>query len=283
MVPYGILNEELCTEWSVVPCSVAPFISDVHVLGGGVILSVGKTVLHRTTGLNNASYLHYLHSRIFSSNLKERMAQRFYNLVLLPRVRDDIAEYKRLNFHLYSALKKALFKPGAWFKGENETFFIYNTKEPLALWVPQPAVEVKSYLQDCLRLTFTQLFLFFPFCNYCRVSQLCQHVYCSSVRWLHRCWCKTICSRLTRTEPQSYFGLFHSICSNGRSPQLDSLSVFLDLTSYLGYHGYVQRVFVFLCKNKHDISKSCELYSARLYFWTSTKLCHQVRSDSSID
>uniref|UniRef100_A0A452U6E9 Bystin like n=1 Tax=Ursus maritimus TaxID=29073 RepID=A0A452U6E9_URSMA len=47
---------------------------------------------------------------IFASNLKERMAQRFYNLVLLPRVRDDIAEYKRLNFHLYMALKKALFK-----------------------------------------------------------------------------------------------------------------------------------------------------------------------------
>lgn len=58
-------------------------------------------------------------TRIFASNLKERMAQRFYNLVLLPRVRDDIAEYKRLNFHLYMALKKALFKPGAWFKGEN--------------------------------------------------------------------------------------------------------------------------------------------------------------------
>lgn len=47
------------------------------------------------------------------------MAQRFYNLVLLPRVRDDIAEYKRLNFHLYMALKKALFKPGAWFKGKS--------------------------------------------------------------------------------------------------------------------------------------------------------------------
>lgn len=46
------------------------------------------------------------------------MAQRFYNLVLLPRIRDDIAEYKKLNFHLYSALKKALFKPGAWFKGQ---------------------------------------------------------------------------------------------------------------------------------------------------------------------
>ncbi|XP_035006892.1 bystin [Hippoglossus stenolepis] len=59
----------------------------------------------------------YQATRIFSSNLKERMAQRFFNLVLLPRVRDDIAEYKKLNFHLYSALKKALFKPGAWFKG----------------------------------------------------------------------------------------------------------------------------------------------------------------------
>ncbi|XP_064425337.1 bystin isoform X1 [Latimeria chalumnae] len=59
----------------------------------------------------------YQATRIFSSNLKERMAQRFYNLVLLPRIRDDISEYKRLNFHLYMALKKALFKPGAWFKG----------------------------------------------------------------------------------------------------------------------------------------------------------------------
>lgn len=55
--------------------------------------------------------------RIFASNLKENMAQRFYNLVLLPRVRDDIDEYKKLNFHLYQALKKALFKPGAFMKG----------------------------------------------------------------------------------------------------------------------------------------------------------------------
>lgn len=55
--------------------------------------------------------------RIFASNLKENMAQRFYNLVLLPRIRDDIDEYKKLNFHLYQALKKSLFKPGAFMKG----------------------------------------------------------------------------------------------------------------------------------------------------------------------
>lgn len=59
----------------------------------------------------------YAATRIFTSNLTEKMAQRFFNLVLLPRVRDDIAEFKKLNFHLYQALRKALFKPGAFFKG----------------------------------------------------------------------------------------------------------------------------------------------------------------------
>ncbi|KAL1117798.1 hypothetical protein AAG570_004113 [Ranatra chinensis] len=59
----------------------------------------------------------YMATRIFASNLKDKMAQRFFNLVLLPRVQDDIAEYKRLNFHLFQALKKALFKPGAFMKG----------------------------------------------------------------------------------------------------------------------------------------------------------------------
>eukprot|EP00064_Thunnus_orientalis_P010258 superscaffoldBa00001375_g10284 len=80
-------------------------------------LSNWEQVLYLTDPETWTAAAMYQATRIFSSNLKERMAQRFYNLVLLPRVRDDIAEYKRLNFHLYSALKKALFKPGAWFKG----------------------------------------------------------------------------------------------------------------------------------------------------------------------
>ncbi|XP_053724006.1 bystin [Synchiropus splendidus] len=80
-------------------------------------LSNWEQVLYLTEPESWTAAAMYQATRIFSSNLKERMAQRFYNLVLLPRVRDDIAEYKRLNYHLYSALKKALFKPGAWFKG----------------------------------------------------------------------------------------------------------------------------------------------------------------------
>ena len=59
----------------------------------------------------------YQGTRVFASNLTSDQAQTFYNLVLLPRIRDDIAEYKRLNYHLYQALKKSLFKPAAFFKG----------------------------------------------------------------------------------------------------------------------------------------------------------------------
>jgi len=59
----------------------------------------------------------YQATRIFASNMNQHMAQRFYSLVLLPRMRDDIDYYKRLNFHLFMAIKKALFKPAAFFKG----------------------------------------------------------------------------------------------------------------------------------------------------------------------
>eukprot|EP00270_Netrium_digitus_P019705 TRINITY_DN7840_c0_g1_i1.p1 TRINITY_DN7840_c0_g1~~TRINITY_DN7840_c0_g1_i1.p1 ORF type:complete len:498 (+),score=171.42 TRINITY_DN7840_c0_g1_i1:47-1495(+) len=56
-------------------------------------------------------------TRLFASNLNARMAQRFYALVLLPRVREDIRRQKRLHFALYQALKKAVYKPSAFFKG----------------------------------------------------------------------------------------------------------------------------------------------------------------------
>ncbi|XP_011504521.1 PREDICTED: bystin [Ceratosolen solmsi marchali] len=76
-----------------------------------------EQILYITNPLGWSAGAMYQATRIFASNLKERMAQRFYNLVLLPRIRDDLAEYKRLNFHLYQALRKALFKPGAFMKG----------------------------------------------------------------------------------------------------------------------------------------------------------------------
>jgi essential nuclear protein 1 len=45
------------------------------------------------------------------------VAQHFLNTVLLDRVKEDIYETKKLNVHLYNALKKALYRPAAFFKG----------------------------------------------------------------------------------------------------------------------------------------------------------------------
>jgi essential nuclear protein 1 len=59
----------------------------------------------------------YACTRIFASNLNGKMAQRFFNLVLLEKCRDDIRGNDKLNYHLYLALKKALFKPAAFYKG----------------------------------------------------------------------------------------------------------------------------------------------------------------------
>lgn len=59
----------------------------------------------------------YACTRIFASNLNAKMAQRFFNVVLLEKVRDDIRRHNKLNYHLYLSLKKALFKPAAFYKG----------------------------------------------------------------------------------------------------------------------------------------------------------------------
>lgn len=76
-----------------------------------------EQILYITDPIKWTAAAMYQATRIFASNLKEKMAQRFYNLVLLPRIRDDLAEYKRLNFHLYQAVRKALFKPAGFMKG----------------------------------------------------------------------------------------------------------------------------------------------------------------------
>lgn len=58
----------------------------------------------------------YAATRIFVSS-RPLTAQIFLNTVLLPAVQANIAETSKLNIHLYNALKKALYKPSAFFKG----------------------------------------------------------------------------------------------------------------------------------------------------------------------
>ncbi|KAM6568355.1 hypothetical protein CsatB_016340 [Cannabis sativa] len=55
--------------------------------------------------------------RIFASNMGVKRAERFYKLVLLPRVREDIRKNKHLHFSLYQSLKKCVYKLGAFYKG----------------------------------------------------------------------------------------------------------------------------------------------------------------------
>ncbi len=58
----------------------------------------------------------YQATRLFISNLNARLAQRFLSLVLLPHVRQDVREHQRLHFALFQALKKAAYKPDAFYK-----------------------------------------------------------------------------------------------------------------------------------------------------------------------
>ncbi|KND88727.1 Uncharacterized protein C13G1.09 [Tolypocladium ophioglossoides CBS 100239] len=58
----------------------------------------------------------YQATRIFVSH-KPFIVQRFLEMVILEKVREDIYENKKLNVHLFNSLKKALYKPAAFFKG----------------------------------------------------------------------------------------------------------------------------------------------------------------------
>jgi essential nuclear protein 1 len=58
----------------------------------------------------------YEATRLFISRAPN-VAQAFCSEILLHATRDNIRETKKLNVHLYKALKKALYKPAAFFKG----------------------------------------------------------------------------------------------------------------------------------------------------------------------
>lgn len=80
-------------------------------------LSNWEEVLFITEPENWSVHACYQATRIFVSSLNSKMAQRFLALVLLPRIRWDIRENKRLHFALFQAMRKAAYKPGAFYKG----------------------------------------------------------------------------------------------------------------------------------------------------------------------
>lgn len=54
---------------------------------------------------------------LFSRGMTDKLVQRFYFIILLPKIREEIQATRKLNFHCYLALKKSLYRPAAFFRG----------------------------------------------------------------------------------------------------------------------------------------------------------------------
>ncbi|PNX79535.1 bystin, partial [Trifolium pratense] len=113
----------------------------------------------------------YLANRIYVSNFGATKAERFYHLVLLPRVRQDIRQNNHLHFALYQSLQKALQKPTAFCKGiliplcESRTCTL------------REAVIVGSIIEKGS----------IPFLHLCAtLLKLAGMVYCGTIRFSHR-------------------------------------------------------------------------------------------------
>ncbi|KAJ7725111.1 Bystin-domain-containing protein [Mycena metata] len=77
----------------------------------------GRGLLALTQPENWSPHACLAATRIFISSMKPPQAQLFLSVVLLDAIRDDIQQNKKLNVHYYDAMRRALYKPGAFFKG----------------------------------------------------------------------------------------------------------------------------------------------------------------------
>ncbi|GAA99242.1 uncharacterized protein L969DRAFT_86466 [Mixia osmundae IAM 14324] len=80
-------------------------------------LPMWPTLLSLTRPQNWTPHATYAATRIFASNLDPRQSQNFFQEILLDKIREEIAMEKKLSVQLYMAIKKALYKPAAFFKG----------------------------------------------------------------------------------------------------------------------------------------------------------------------
>ncbi|CAL9736896.1 essential nuclear protein 1 [Monosporozyma servazzii] len=78
-----------------------------------------QDVLYVTNPEAWSPHIVYEATKLFVSNLSAKESQKFINMVLLERFRDNIetSEDHSLNYHIYRAIKKSLYKPSAFFKG----------------------------------------------------------------------------------------------------------------------------------------------------------------------
>ena len=70
-------------------------------------------------------------------------AQRFLALVLLPHVRQNVQDNKRLHFALFQAMKKAAFKPDAFYK----VCFLQHVQYDIGKFLLEAVIGSSSMLQ----------------------------------------------------------------------------------------------------------------------------------------
>ena len=78
-----------------------------------------QDVLYVTDPERWTPHVCYEATKLFVSNLGAREAAKFVNMVMLPRFQYEVEENEKhdVNYHIYRALKKSLYKPSAFFKG----------------------------------------------------------------------------------------------------------------------------------------------------------------------
>lgn len=80
-------------------------------------LSNWEDVIFYTNIPNWTNHVYPEITSVFASSANIDVAQRFFNLILLPKLRSAMSTEKKLQFHLYTALKKTLRRPAAFYKG----------------------------------------------------------------------------------------------------------------------------------------------------------------------
>ncbi|KAG8631702.1 hypothetical protein KVT40_000842 [Elsinoe batatas] len=74
------------------------------------------TLLSITRPESWSANAYYEATKLFISS-RPALAQAFLHDILLPKVREEQSDSKKINVHLYKSLKKALYKPACFFKG----------------------------------------------------------------------------------------------------------------------------------------------------------------------
>ena len=98
-------------------------------------LPAWETILYITNPETWTPHATLAATRIFVSSMKSDQVQKFFELVLLDKVRDEIQDDGKVTYQTYEAMKKAIYKPAAFFKG-----FLFPLADSLTLTLKEAAI-----------------------------------------------------------------------------------------------------------------------------------------------